>query len=335
VEAQQPGIKTILSIDGGGIRGIIPAMILAHIEKKTGTPVYRLFDMVAGTSTGGIIALGLTKKGADGANAYTAARMVELFQDDGSTIFPHPWWDKVRITDGLWDQRYPSDGIEQTLTRLAGDAKLKDALTNVLVTSYDIQKRDAVFFKSWAGKDDPACEFTIRDIARATSAAPTYFEPHKIEIDRHNYYSLIDGGVVAGNPTLCAFVDAREVFEGSQFFILSLGTGQVRHPYSYVEAKDWGKISWAQPIIDIVMDASNHQVDHQVRVLQRTSQSGSVDSYYRLQPDLNADLEAMDDSRPENVRGLRDLTEAYLSDPARAHDLDEACEKLKELKGGK
>src|SRR6266699_2006492 len=91
---------TILSIDGGGIRGIIPAIILAHIEKRTGMPVYRLFDLVAGTSTGGIIALGLTKPNADAINEYTAEQMVQLFQDDGPSIFQHSFWLQLGGLDG-------------------------------------------------------------------------------------------------------------------------------------------------------------------------------------------------------------------------------------------
>ena len=304
---------TILSIDGGGIRGIIPAMILAQIENRTGLPVYRLFDMVAGTSTGGIIALGLTKPNAYGVNQYSAEQMVKLFEDDGPRIFRHSFWGQIRSLDGWRDERYSSDGIDQTLQRLAGETRLKDALTRVLVTSYDIERRDAIFFKSWLAATNEAFDFSVRDVARATSAAPTYFQAHKVQVGR-DYYSLVDGGVVAGNPTLCALVDARDLFPGAQFFILSLGTGQARHSFSYDRAKDWGKIAWAQPVIDIVFYASNHQVDYQVKMLQKTSSSRSVSNYYRIQPHLGPDSEAMDDASSANIRRLRLLTESFINE---------------------
>src|SRR4051812_35242238 len=171
---ESDNIITILSIDGGGIRGIIPAMMLARIEERTGMPTHQLFDLVAGTSTGGIIALGLTKANEAGGNQFAASDLIELFERDGPTIFPHGLFSRLRGLDGWTDERYDAIGIEQVLKRLAGDARLKDALTKVLVTSYDIERRDAIFFKSWRAKDDPAFDFAIRDVARATSAAPTY-----------------------------------------------------------------------------------------------------------------------------------------------------------------
>lgn len=328
------GTITILSIDGGGIRGVIPAMILTHIENRTGLPVYRLFDLVAGTSTGGIIALGLTKPNADGVNEYSAEQMVDLFKRDGPSIFPHTFWAQVRGLDGWHDERYPSAGIDQTLQRLAGDARLKHALTKVLVTSYDIERRNAIFFKSWMAAKDDAYDFYIRDVARATSAAPTYFEPHKIQVGEDDYYSLVDGGVVAGNPTLCALVDARDLFQGSQFFILSLGTGQARHSFAYDRAKDWGKIGWAQPMIDIFLDASNHQVDYQVAMLQKTSGTKSVSHYFRLQPHLDADSEAMDDASSANMRRLSLLTESFINETETGQQLQTVCDELVRLKSG-
>ena len=130
----------ILSIDGGGIRGLIPALVLAHIEDQCQKPAAELFDVIAGTSTGGILALGL----ACPQPAYTARDLAGLYVDEGETIFPK----RLINVRGLYDEKYSAAGLERVLADKLGDARLKDARTRVLVTSYDIERRAPVFFRS-------------------------------------------------------------------------------------------------------------------------------------------------------------------------------------------
>src|SRR5436305_3588560 len=167
--------KAILSIDGGGIRGIIPALVLAHIEQQTGAAIADLFDVVAGTSTGGILALGLTCPGPDGRPRYSAQDLAAVYEDEGSKIFPHEFLGIVRQ---LFRPKYPSRGRREVLSGKLGDARLKDALAEVIVTAYDIQVRRPVFFRKALAVSEPASrDFPIWEVAMATSAAPTYFEP--------------------------------------------------------------------------------------------------------------------------------------------------------------
>ena len=113
----------------------------------------------------------------------------------------------------------------------------------------------------------------MRDIARATSAAPTYFTPVKLAtIDRLNYYALVDGGVVAANPAMCAYAEAvRMCAEAGtppeQILMVSLGTGEQRRTFGFEKACEWGQLEWAQPIIDIVLQGSNATVDYQLQYL--------------------------------------------------------------------
>jgi patatin-like phospholipase/acyl hydrolase len=190
-------VKKVLSIDGGGIRGIIPAMVLAEIESRTEKRTSEVFDLVAGTSTGGILALGLTKPGQDGKPEYTAERLIELYETEGGKIFDRPVWHQMYSLGGLAHEKYSSRGIEEVAQQYFKEVRLADALTELLVTAYEIECRGSWFFKRRHARDEnrEGDNFLMREVARATSAAPTYFEPLQLEWGRHGRRAFIDGGV--------------------------------------------------------------------------------------------------------------------------------------------
>ena len=170
----------ILAIDGGGIRGIIPATLLAHIESTTRRPIAQLFDLIAGTSTGGILALGLTIPRTVGEPLYSAQRFVEMYEREGPKIFTRSLWRRIVACNNLTEEKYSAAGLEAVLERYFGDSRLADATTDVLVTSYEIAHSFPFFFKSSNARLRPDYDFPAREVARATSAAPTYFEPMKL-----------------------------------------------------------------------------------------------------------------------------------------------------------
>src|SRR5438105_7913756 len=172
----------VLSIDGGGIRGIIPAMLLAEIEKRTGKRTADLFDIIAGTSTGGILALALTKPDSSKRPEYAAVDLIDIYLREGTAIFPPSIWREIETAKYTLDEKYPSEGIETTLKRHFGDARLRDSLSYVLIPSYEIEKRLPWLFRSERARNDPEhYDFPMWQVARATSAAPTYFEPPRID----------------------------------------------------------------------------------------------------------------------------------------------------------
>ncbi len=139
---------TILSIDGGGIRGIIPAMILAEIERRTGHRIAQMFDLIAGTSTGGVLALGLTIPQSIDVERpkYRASQLVSFYEKDGKEVF-HSFWQNITSLHGLLEEKYPSERFEKILKRYMGeDTRLSDALTEVLITSYEIESCRPFFF---------------------------------------------------------------------------------------------------------------------------------------------------------------------------------------------
>ncbi|MCZ2148671.1 MAG: patatin-like phospholipase family protein [Bryobacterales bacterium] len=313
-------MRKILSIDGGGIRGIVPALVLAKIEQRTGKAISHLFDLVAGTSTGGILALALAKAGKDRQPRYSAGDLAALYENEGAIIFRKAAWRKFLPAGALFEERYGKAGIEDVLERYFGEARLNEALTEVLVTSYEIERRTPFFFRSSKARKDAGYDFPMKQAARATSAAPTYFEPLRIDTEgAKGYYALVDGGLYANNPAMCATVEARQLFPGEDLLVVSLGTGALTRPLPYRRARAWGLARWAKPVLDIVFDGVSSTVDFQLRQLLGKR-------YFRLQPKLDESLQEMDNASDSNIRKLKLLAEEVIRE--HAEGLDELCEML-------
>jgi patatin-like phospholipase/acyl hydrolase len=307
-------MRKILSIDGGGIRGIIPAMVLTEIEARTKKPISALFDLIAGTSTGGILALGLTKPDHEGRPEHSAESLVDLYTKEGSHIFYQSLWRKIHNLGNLLDAKYPAENIEDTLHRYFSSTCLSQALTNVLVPAYEIERRDTFFFKSSRAKNDPKRDFLMKDAARATSAAPTYFQPKKIPTrDLSEYYALVDGGVFANNPAMCAWAEAQSMYPAeNDFLVVSLGTGEVTKPIYYNNAINWGVAHWAQPIFNVVLDGVSDAVDFQIKTLMPDSNDKKW--YYRFQVHLDEGSDAMDNTDPVYLRSLKLYAEGLIKE---------------------
>jgi uncharacterized protein len=319
-------MRKVLSIDGGGIRGIIPAMVLAEIETRTGKAASGLFDLVAGTSTGGILALGLTKPGQDGKPQYGAGTLIELYETEGKNIFSIPVWHRIRSAGGVTEEKYPAAGIEEVASRYFGSVRLADALTEVLITAYEIEKRGPWFFKRRKALD-PSEGFNplMRDVARATSAAPTYFEPLRLRVGSLGNRAFIDGGVHSNNPAMCAYVEARKIHpDENDFLVVSLGTGELTRNMPYEEVRGWGLALWAQPILNVVFDGVADTVDYQLREL--LSAEGDARRYYRFQTVLDIGKDDMDDASATNIQALKEKAREIIDENDAA--LETLCAQL-------
>lgn len=255
-------MKCILSIDGGGVRGLIPAMVLQHIETTTGFATAQLFDLVGGTSTGGLLALGLAKDAGDGRPQYSAHDLLGMYLNHGADIYNQEMKLKLTSVYGLFDELYSHKTLEAVLMQYFADATMGQCLTHTLISSYDIEQRTPFMLKSWR----PSCQpILMRQAARATSAAPTYFEPTQIEIDTH-IHALVDGGVCANSPATTIYAEALRLFpEETEFFMLSLGTGKITTPILFHDARHWGKLQWLGPLLASMLGSIGDVVDYQMR----------------------------------------------------------------------
>ena len=312
----------VLSIDGGGIRGIIPAVVLAEIERRTNRPIASLFDLIAGTSTGGILALGLTIPKKHGGPLYSAEQLMNLFQDEGPRIFSRSPFRTVFAVDNLTWKKYSSTGIEQVLLEYFGESRLRQAVTDVLIPSYELERRLPFFFRSTNARQRPDYDFPARDVARATSAAPSYFEPMRLITatpDRH--YTLIDGGVFANNPAACALVEARAAHPNAVgYLVVSLGTGTLARTLPLTLARYWGTVRWAKPLLDVVFDGVSSTVDYQLRQLL------PAHHYYRFQTALNSHNHCLDNASADNIRSLKLLANGLINQEEL--ELDRLCDAL-------
>lgn len=232
----------ILSLDGGGIKGLFSAAVLAQLEEDCGTEITKHFDLIAGTSTGGIIALAL------GAG-MRPREIVQFYVNQGSRIFRNQCG--IRSLMHWIRRKYPRTPLETAVRECFGDRLLGDSTKRLVIPSYNLGDDDVYLFKT------PHHERLKRDykvplwkVALATSAAPTYF-PSFRGID---HIRLIDGGVWANNPTMVAIVEASSMLgiHLQDIHILSIGTSDavVRRPGRL----NWGgKLLWANTALDVIM----------------------------------------------------------------------------------
>jgi uncharacterized protein len=303
----------VLAIDGGGIRGLIPALVLTEIERRTDRRIFELFDLIAGTSTGGILACALCAP-----EPLPALEVVKLYEEEGPEIFSISLAQRIRSAGGLLDEKYDAAALDRALERFLADKRLKDARPDLLVPAYDTAEPGPYFFKSTKARETPNTDdFPLSVVARATSSAPTYFEP--LEAGPR---SLVDGGVFAVNPAMSAFAEVvRHHPEAEdEIVLLSLGTGQRTRKRPFDEVKDWGLVEWARPILDVVFDGISDAVDYQLR------HALPEDAYWRLQTELVGASDDLDDASPDNLTALRSLGEALIAE--RSADLDAVIAKL-------
>lgn len=272
----------VLAIDGGGIRGIIPAVVLARIEQKMGKRINEIFDFVVGTSTGGMLSLALSRR-----SALEARAMIEIYAEYGPSIFYRGWRWTIRSMGNLNGPKYDVEALEKACRACMSKDVMGQSKIRSLVTSYDIKRRAPQFFSDY---DTPLVPMV--DAALATSAAPTYFAPHK------NY---VDGGVCDNNPALSGVIEACKLSEATvrECLVLSLGTGSDNVAMDGQEAASWGLLTWAQKLPSIFMDGTSGLHEYHLRRLLPDA------NVLRLQCSVDGTLAEMDNATTANVEALK------------------------------
>lgn len=306
----------VLAVDGGGIRGVIPALIGAELEDRTGKALSELFDFVIGTSTGSIIALGLATPDEHGRPKWSAREGAQLYIDRGDEFFSKP-----KLSMGVFHEKYRHEDFERLAHELWGEIRLSDAIVDVMATSYELTRREVYHFDSRLAKKDPSHDFFMRDVVRAATAAPTFFEPHRVVIEDQSggQHILIDGAVYANNPSMIAFSEMQRV-GAPDIVLVSFGTGDEVETMHWEEVKSWGLAQWARPILNVVFDSASECVDYQLRHLL------GPERYHRFQVPLSHASHRLDDTSQENLERLSHEAECMIH----AHDkeLDHLCEQL-------
>lgn len=326
--------KLILSIDGGGVRGLVAVRVLQALESRlrqrgVNRPLHTIFDLICGTSAGGIVAAGLTAPHPDGVRGKAAATLDDLrafFEDDGHEIFCANWAARLRrflvSGSGLFDEIYDARLLEKRLQARLGWASLHSALTGVLVTAYDLESRMPVLMTNGRhanGRESD--DYLFWQAARATSAAPAFFEPALVDnLTTRSHQSLVDGGLFANDPALIAYVEALQWgWRPEEILVVSIGTGTAAdQPISHASATAWGAVGWlnpanGSPLLSILLDGQARTVSQQAEwFLNRDGETHFV----RINGSLPKDAERIDDARPGMIRRLNEAADRFIRDNA-------------------
>jgi len=280
----------ILSLDGGGIKGLFSATLLSRLLAER-PRLIDAADLLAGTSTGGILALGL-------AAGLEPQQLARLYHEHAGRIFDDSLWDDVadlgKATGADYDQGY----LQRELERQFGDATLGQLGKRVLVPTFDLDAParrgrprmwKPKFFHNFPGRDSDRREKVV-DVALRTSAAPTYFPSHQ---------GYVDGGVVASNPSMAAVAQALDPRAAGrrvdELVLLSVGTGTAPQ-YIRGDRLDWGWAQWARPLLSLMISGVAGVADFQCRQLLGKR-------YFRLDRVFDRGV-ALDDVREETLLRL-------------------------------
>ncbi|KAK4752780.1 hypothetical protein SAY87_021578 [Trapa incisa] len=347
---------TILSIDGGGIRGLIPGTILSFLEselqKLDGEDV-RLadyFDVIAGTSTGGLVTAMITSPDENNRPLYAAKDIKDFYLSNSAKIFPQCSWPwplapLAKLYKALTGPQYNGKYLHKLIKDKLGNRRLHQTLTNVVIPTFDIKSLQPTIFSTYDVKRKPNIDALLSDICISTSAAPTYLPAHYFKTTAMDgqvrEFNLIDGGVAANNPTLVALGEVtKEIMEGnSDFFpikpmdycrllVISLGTGSEKEEgkYSAKCAAKWGILGWlssqgSTPLVDTFMQASSDMVDYHLSSIFQALHI--EENYLRIQDDtLSGELASVDCATEKNMENLVKTGEALLKKPVSRVNLD-------------
>lgn len=321
----------ILAVDGGGIRGVIPAYILQQLEQDVGSPLYQYFDIIAGTSTGGLIAMGLASVRPDG-KPRTATEILKVYMDDESDIF-----NKQSSGDGAQSKYFSIASFLQSL--FGNDLTLSQAQQKlqalghptpkqVLTTCYTLNTASATnvgpYLFNWIDAADSSDDdYYVWEATLGTSSAPTYFPVANVGSGAPNGSGAVnrwvaDGGVAANNPALYALASAFQLnlcSDLSDVLIVSLGTGLYNVGIQIPNNDgNWGLAQWTlgfdvndnttEPLLNVLAMSNVLSPCQQLQAIMPTG------SYYRLEPTIPYNEATLDGT---DTQALYDTAQAYIA----------------------
>jgi patatin-like phospholipase/acyl hydrolase len=306
----------ILSIDGGGLRGVVPLTILAEVQRRLNPAkeMWQCFDLIAGTSTGGLITSALTlkdEKSPQPKAKYSINDILNVYLGDGHIIFP-PQKGLNKLLHDVKDiarPKFDEAGIEKIFRKVLGNYRISDCLTNIMVSTYDLNNNIPLFFKSIDNKMNNNLDAWLYDICRATSAGPTYLPTYRFEYAKNypeemKHRNCIDGGIYVNNPSMAALAEVvknlksydqnvlhDEEADFKKIFVLSIGTGTYSKPITDEESANKGLLYWAKNISELMMRGVNKTTDYEMEQMMEKG------NYLRLKIDIDSDEHAeMSDS---------------------------------------
>ena len=299
----------ILSIDGGGMKGIISSIVLMHLEeylreysqdKDVGIVDY--FDIVAGTSTGSILTALLLCPDEYGKPKYHAEDALQLYISRGKDLFRKRPLYPINTLFGLYKSKYTNRYFKEELDKYFGELKISKLLKPCMIVTYDMETRKTLFLNSISCKQDSSREMLVKDAVLASCSAPTYFPPVKANYGVYREHCFIDGGVSANNPAMSALIESLKlpiVMGLRDTYVFSLGNAMTQKYYSCGNIAKWGIAKFALPLISIFMESSEEIVDYQLHKLYECHRM--EDHYLRIEDVIYGEIPAMDDTSKKAI----------------------------------
>lgn len=316
----------ILSIDGGGVRGVISICILKELESHLHGPIQSYFDCVTGTSVGGIIAAMLSIKDENGNFKYDAHYLYDNFAHFAKEIFSKD------LFEGSWSffsfggtigSKYHRDNLDDALMRELGNTKLSDTKIPVVIHALELYPIKPTAFSSFHARQDSKEDYKLYDAAGASASAPTY-----LDLKHFSNKTFVDGGLYANDPSVAAAMEVLKFLpklEVEDLFVLSVGTGLETDGFQY--SGNNGIFGWLfskENIIDLTLDATQ-RFNHEI------AKVAFKGNYFKLQPELEHELPALDDSSDKNLEYLKQIGDAYAKEYLDAHP--EIMERISSTEG--
>lgn len=288
-----------LSFTGGGIRGIIGAKMLAIFEEKTGRKVRELFPLMAGTSTGGLLATLFTL-------GVPAKEVVELYKDYATSIFEP----KYRLNPGgVRGPKYNIENLKDVIYEYVGDKRLAEVEGDLLITAYNASRKRTEVFKSWEARQNPLDKSKnprLVKLLAASAAAPTYFDPVRIKGEAY-----IDGGIFANDPAACALAEINRRYGKVNHMAILLGTGKVDRGFSeYEDLTGRGTLGQVKDIIDYAIGGNVDTARYIVK--QMLPNIGSFQQLYLIDPVISKDFAEMDCTDSKVLHRLELYADEYV-----------------------
>lgn len=281
----QEKYMNLLSLDGDGIKGIVQIYILTQLPDDFNSHI----NHYAGTSIGGISCMYLALS-----KSNTASGLLKIILNNYEMIFSGR-----NYLSFIYGPKYSSDGIKEVVTKIFGDLRLSDLETDCTIVSYDVNSQEPHYFESHKAKLDPTYDFKLVDVALATSAAPTYFNPHVVD-----KYMFLDGGMAANNPTFSGIITMRKKYPElsvKHINTLSIGCVEPMESPTFNKIKRYGTASWVTLAFDILMNASADVTHNNVR---QAYLLGGGENYHRIDAKLDRGSSELDDTSSDNISYL-------------------------------
>ncbi|MBO6212694.1 Patatin-like phospholipase/acyl hydrolase [Algoriella xinjiangensis] len=338
----------LLSLDGGGIRGIISCVILKYIEDKLkeqdceDAKIGDYVDFIAGTSTGALIAslLLLPSDEHPKKAKHSITDALNIYLGEGKNIFSKTFWTILNNPLAVFKDNFSTVVLESQLELVFKKTELKNLIRPCALVAYDTEHQKPKIFNSIDGIS-PFRNFYIKDVCRASSAAPTYFEPAKIKSFAEQEFSCIDGGVFANNPTFCGFIESQKInfskyfkdalkFDGTaplqEFVTISIGNGSRAKSYKHSELAGISKSKWVDPLVDIFISTGVNMVDMEMKSMYDLLKPKYQHNYYRFNPEIPESSIDLGNVSNANIKTLLDVANDYVA--KNKEYLDEVVQKL-------